>query len=363
MGRDIQLGRCRAQVRAVGARCGRGEAMKLSTRRTLYVMVGLAISVILLWLLFRNINFAELGDALAKANYWWLLPNIAMIIFTMYQRAYRWRFMLKPIKIVAFSKLLAATCIGFMANNVLPLRLGEFVRGYSLASQDKEISKSASLASIFVERMVFDLVALLLIFGAVLAGSSFPVHEDMKEGTYVAIMIALVGILFMLMFALRPAQAGEWMTRYLPFLPEAAKEKIRGIVMKFSRGLEFIKDTKILSWVMLQTVIIWVFMGVSNYFVFQAFGFDLPLSASFVLLVVVSVSILVPSSPGFVGVYHYGTVWTLASYGIAKEQALSFALVLHAAQYIPITAMGFYFLKKEHLSLKKLEQESTAGEA
>jgi uncharacterized protein (TIRG00374 family) len=337
--------------------------MTTGYRRTLYIIVGLAISVILLWMLFRNINFTELAAALTQANYWWLLPNIAFVVFAMYQRAYRWRFMLQPIKIVPFPKLLAATCIGFMANNVLPLRLGEFVRGYSLASQDKEISKSASLASIFVERMVFDLVALLIIFGAVLAGSHFPIHNDMKQGTYIAILIALVGILFMLMFALRPVQAGEMMTRYLPFLPARAKEKIRVIVMKFSRGLEFIKDTKILSWVMLQTIFIWLFMGLSNYFVFQAFGFDLPISASYVLLVVVSVSILVPSSPGFVGVYHYGTVWTLASYGIAKEQALSFALVLHAAQYIPITAMGFYYLKKEHLSLKKLEQESTEGEA
>jgi len=337
--------------------------MTTGTRRTLYIIIGLTISVILLFLLFRNINFAELGTALTQANYWWLLPNIAFVIFGMYQRAYRWRFMLQPIKIVPFSKLLAATCIGFMANNVLPLRLGEFVRGYSLASQDKDISKSASLATIFVERMVFDLVALLMIFGAVLTGSHLLIGNDMKEGTYIAILIALAGILFMLMFALRPAQAGEMMTRYLPFLPDSTKDKVRVIVMKFSRGLEFIKDSKILSWVTLQTILIWLFMGLSNYFVFQAFGFDLPLSASYVLLVVVSVSILVPSSPGFVGVYHYGTVWTLTSYGIAKEQALSFALVLHAAQYIPITAMGFYYLKKEHLSLKKLEQESTSEDS
>ena len=334
--------------------------MSSANRRTLYVILGLAVSVILLWLLFRNINLSELGTALARANYWWLIPNIGFVVFAMYQRAYRWRFMLQPIKQMKYSNLLAATCIGFMANNVLPLRLGEFVRGYSLAYQDKEISKSASLATIFVERMVFDLVALLMILGAVLAGSHLPIHDEMREGSFVAILIALAGILFMLMFALRPAQAGNLLTRYLPFLPDSVKEKIREIVMKFSRGLEFIKNTKILSWVMLQTIVIWIFMGLSNYFVFVAFGFDLPLSASYVLLVVVSVSILVPSSPGFVGVYHFGTVWTLSQYGIAQEQALSFALVLHAAQYIPVTAMGFYYLKKEHLSLKKLEQEAVA---
>jgi glycosyltransferase 2 family protein len=333
------------------------------SKRSLYISLGIAISIILLWVLFRNIKFSELVTALQNANYFWLLPNIFFVMFAMYQRAYRWRFMLLPIKHVAFSKLLAATCIGFMANNVLPLRLGEFVRAYSLSSQDKEISKSASLATIFVERMVFDLVALLLIFGIVLATSNFNIHEDMRNGTYIAILVALVGIFFMFVLALRPEQSGMLMTRYLFFVPSQTKLKIQEIVLKFSKGLEFIKDAKIVTSVSIQTLFVWLFMGISNYFVYKAFGFDLPISASFVLLVVVSISILVPSSPGFVGVYHYGTVWTLANYGINREQALSFALVLHAAQYIPITAMGFYYLRKEHLSLKKLEQDAVESES
>lgn len=331
-------------------------------KRNLYIALGIFISVALLWLLFRNIDFSELADALRTANYWWLIPNMAIIVLTMYLRAYRWRFMLAPIKHVHYDNLLAATCIGFMANNVLPLRLGEFVRAYSLAYQDTEISKSASLATIFVERMVFDLVALLIIFGAVVASSHLDIHEDMQRGLLVAISIALVGVVFMFVMALRPAQTGDIMTRYLVFVPESVKERIRIVVLKFSRGLEFITNYKTLGWVLAQTVFIWILTGISNYFVFLAFGFELPLSASYVLLVVVSISILVPSSPGFVGVYHYGTVWTLAQYEIPKEQALSFALVLHAAQYIPITLMGFYYLKKEHLSLKKLEREAVEEE-
>ncbi|MBK7141136.1 MAG: flippase-like domain-containing protein [bacterium] len=334
--------------------------MTRSNKRTLFVLLGIAISIGLLWMLFRKINFAELGQALAQANYWWLLPNMALVVFAMYQRAYRWRFMLAPIKQVKYSNLLAATSIGFMANNVLPLRLGEFVRAYSLSYQDPEITKSASLATIFVERMVFDLVALLLIFGAVLPFSHLQIPEEMKFGTTIAVAIALLGVAFMLLMAHRPAKAGEMMTRYLFFAPESVKSRIKDIVLRFARGLEFITDPKILGSVTLQTILIWICMGISNYFVFLAFGFDLPISASYVLLVVVSVSILIPSSPGFVGVYHAGTVWTLLSYNISREQALSFALVLHAAQYIPITVMGFYFLRKEHLSLKKLEADAVA---
>jgi hypothetical protein len=327
--------------------------------KAIYVSIGVIISIILLVLLFRNISFRELGGALAAANYWWLLPNIILVTFAMHQRAFRWKFMLNPIKHVSFSKLLSATCIGFMANNVLPLRLGEFARAYSLAFQDREISKSASLATIFIERMVFDLVVLLAIFGLVVYGSHLPLQEAMADGALIAIVFALIGIVFVIALALKPERSGRIIARLLPFLSPKVKATIVETVLKFSKGLEFIKRPRDLTMVSLLTVILWFLMGISNWFVFRAFGFNVPLSASFVLLVVVSVSILVPSSPGFVGVYHYGTVWTLVNYGIAKEQALSFALVLHAAQYIPITLMGFYYLRKAHLSLSTLEEQST----
>ncbi|MFZ5981224.1 MAG: lysylphosphatidylglycerol synthase transmembrane domain-containing protein [Candidatus Zixiibacteriota bacterium] len=333
--------------------------MTIRQKKNLYIFLGILISIILLWALFYNIDFKQLWSALQSANYYWLIPNIALVVLTMYMRAYRWKFMIRPVKEVAFSNLLAATCIGFMANNILPLRLGEFVRAYSLSAQDRGVTKSAALANIFVERMVFDLVALLLIFGAVLMVGHPAVPDNLQVGISLTIAIAFIGVIFIFVVAIKPEKTGDLIVRYLVFLPGAVKEKIRQIVLKFSRGLEFITDLKMLSWVGIQTVMIWLVMGISNYFVFIAFNFHMPLSASFLLLVIVSISILIPSSPGFIGVYHAGTVITMTIYGISKEDALSFAIVLHAAQFIAVTVMGFYYLKKEHLSLKKLEDEAS----
>ena len=331
--------------------------MTAKQKKHLYFAIGIAISVILIWVLFREVDFPQLAVALKGANYWWLLPNIAFIFLTMYQRAFRWKYMLAPIVDVPFPKLLAATCIGFMANNVLPLRLGEFMRAYSLAAQDRRISKSASLATIFVERMVFDLVALLLIFGAVLYLSHLTVTGEMQFGLNLTILSALLGLVFMLVLALRPAQTGRLLSKYL-FLPEKGRVGLERIVVRFSRGLDFLSDRRAVVSVSLQTLLIWLLMGLSNIFVFWAFGLHLPLDASYVLLVVVSISILIPSSPGFVGVYHAGAVWSMMQYGVAKEVALSCALVMHAAQFIVITGMGFYYLKKAHLSLKDLGDEA-----
>ncbi len=339
--------------------------MTSKTKKIIYLFVGLLISGYLVWEVFGKIDFEKLVSTLGSANYYWLIPNIILIIFAMYQRAYRWKFMLAPIKQVKFENLLAATCVGFMANNVLPARLGEFVRAYSLSSQDNEISKSASLATIFVERMIFDLVALLLIFGSILLFSQnlhTQLETDLEFGTKIiygarfAIVVALIGIVSMLVIAYKPERVGQIMTKYLFFLPQKIKNLITSIVEKFADGLKFLTDIKAVLAVGGQTLLLWIFMGASNYFVFMAFGFDIPFEASFVLLVVVSILIMAPSTPGFIGVYHYGVVVSLGLYGIPAAKAGACALVLHATQYIVITLMGFYFLKKEHLSLKELEK-------
>ena len=329
-------------------------------KKLISFLLGLAISAVFLFIILRSVDLNELTTALKNANYIWLITNILFVILAMFQRALRWKFMLRPIATVKYKTLLAATCVGFMANNILPLRLGEFVRAYSLSKQDNRITKSASLATIFVERLVFDLLALLIILVVILGIFPIKLMQDAnyKLGALISLGIAVAGLIFAIVIVLKPEGSARLMTKYLFFLPDIIKSKIEITVMKFSKGLLFLKNWKETLWVFGHTMLIWLCMGISNIFIFYAFGFDLPIYASYVLLVVVSISILIPSSPGFIGVYHAGVVFTLSRFGVDTDSAVSCSLVLHAAQFIPITLMGFYYLKKEHLSLRQLKEEA-----
>jgi hypothetical protein len=105
-------------------------------------------------------------------------------------------------------------------------------------------------------------------------------------------------------------------------------------------------------------------LGISNYFVLLALGFDhLPLEASFVVLVVVSLMISIPSSPGYVGVFHWAVQISLRIYGLNDGEALAVAIVLHAAQYIPITLIGLYYLRREHLTLSRVGGDESKDDA
>ncbi len=328
----------------------------MNHKKSLSVIVGLVISVILMVYLFREVNFIELKEALMGANYLWLIPNIFLVILAMFQRAWRWKYMLKPIADVPYGRLLSATSIGFMANNILPLRLGEFVRAYALAFKEKRVTKSASLATIFIERMVFDLLALLLILGVIIWMIPTAFDDKFKYGVGVALFVAITGLIFALVVVMKPEGLARLLTKYLGFLPDRIKDMINKTVIKFSKGFEFLKSPRLTAHVSLHTLFLWLAMGISNIFIFYAFNFDLPIMASYVLLIVVSISILIPSAPGFIGVYHAGVVWTLQYFSIDTTQAMSCALVLHAAQFIPITLMGLIYVWIEGISLKQLDK-------
>ncbi len=336
--------------------------MTSQMRKRVTIIVGFVISAVLLAWLLLQIDYAKLGDALTQVNYWWLLPNIALTASMMWLRAWRWGHMLAPIKRVDGEKLVAATCIGFMANNVLPLRLGEFVRAYSLAYQDSDVPKSTSLITIFVERMVFDLIALLVILLVVVAVTDPIFSVNFQLVMLIGVSVAILAILVMLILALRPQQVGQRLERLVRVLKPAWQTKLLDIYGKLARGVEFIKTPTRLFWVVLYTAIIWIIMGVSNYFVFLAFGFDLPLTASFLLLVAVSLSILIPSAPGFIGIFHGAAVFVMQRYNLDDTASVSFAIVLHAAQYMTLTLLGFYYLRKAHLSLAVLQEAAESDQ-
>jgi uncharacterized protein (TIRG00374 family) len=125
-------------------------------------LLGLVISAISLYLALRGIDWTAVLAALKEAQYWYILPNGACILLSLWLRAIRWRYMTDAVKPgIALHSLFASTMIGFMVNNVLPLRLGEIARPFSL-SQKEDLSRSAAFATIVVER-VFDALSLFLV--------------------------------------------------------------------------------------------------------------------------------------------------------------------------------------------------------
>ncbi|MFQ5754081.1 MAG: lysylphosphatidylglycerol synthase transmembrane domain-containing protein, partial [bacterium] len=152
------------------------------------VIIGIAISAIFFYLAFREVNLQEMLTALKNANYIWLLPAFAFMLFSHWVRAVRWRYFLEPIQDVKIHPLFSALIIGYAANNIFPLRLGEFLRAVAIG-KTQQISKSSAFATVIVERLI-DLLSLLVLLSTTVL--FFPLPEVIKNSGYIIFFLTVI---------------------------------------------------------------------------------------------------------------------------------------------------------------------------
>jgi len=325
--------------------------------------IGIVISAVFLFLALRGIEWQKVYAALREAHYIYIIPNALLVLASMWIRAIRWRLMTNSIKGgIGLHSLFASTMIGFMVNNVLPLRLGEFARPFSL-SRKEEISRSAAFATIVVER-VFDAFSLFLISGIIVVLAPVLIHNNprLTNAAYVLIVGHILVLGFLVLMRIKTDLALK-ITRVLTSVfPERFQAKIIEVVEKFVDGLGVFKDWRSLALIMFWSIVIYAVLGFSNYFIFLAFdlhgpAYHIPWFAPYVVLVLVSLGVMLPSTPGGVGPFQFFTIQALRLFGVPASIGLSFSLVLHLGNYLPVTLVGLYYLRREHFSLKQIEQE------
>jgi len=330
-------------------------------RKKLTLWLGLVISVLFLYLALLNVQFAQIRSALGQVD-WGLLFLAAVIFMVSFSvRAVRWSYILRPVRPVGLFSVFSLLSIGFMANNVLPARLGELVRAYFLARKTG-IRKSLSLATIVLERLS-DFAALLLSALLVTVIFSMPPAVE-KIGIAAGLIFAFFIVLLVFVHLREEATLGLF-DRLMSLLPANRKEAMMERVNAFVKGLVIIRTASGFLWIFTLSLCVWALWAVALHFTLLAFHIQVPFAARLLILAVVNLGALIPSSPGYVGPYHYLCWVCLSVYGIEKGMAFSFSMVLHALWYVPLTCLGFIMLGKEHLSIAQIrsleEQVASSG--
>jgi glycosyltransferase 2 family protein len=316
------------------------------------VWLGVAVSAVLLWVAVRGVSLDEVLQQLRQVRPVWLLPVLASIFLRFWLTAIRWQLLLRPVKSIGIHRLFAITMVGFMANNVLPARLGEFVRAYALG-RSEALPSSVPFATIVIER-IFDGFTLLLFL---VGGLSFlrPSRTLLwAAGLTCALYLGVLGTLLVL----RTERGQELLIGALDRLPARVAGPARRLLESFRAGLEVLGDVRALLLTTLLSIAIWVVNAAGVEASFRAFTLDLPPYASFLVLGTIAVALVLPSAPGYVGPLQVGTVQGLALVGVARETALSLSIVYHLCNFIPITLVGLAYLSALNLTLGELR---TAG--
>ena len=301
----------------------------------------------------RSVDLQELGRQLALTRWWWVVPAVAVAPLGLWARAIRWRYLFPPGS--EPPGLVAANMIGYMVNNVLPLRAGEFVRVYvaarRLGTRGADGTFGGSLwlagATLIVER-VLDSLTLVLILAALLF--VIPVPPAFKYAAGIVLAIDAVAAAVLLALALAPERSRRVLARLGRRWP-ALQPRAGRVFDMVLRGLEGVRTPAHLGPLAAWTVLVWGLAALGAWALFRAVHLDLPLIAGWTVLAFVGFGVSIPSAPGYVGVWHAAAVLALSIFGVSQATAVGYALLYHASQFVPITLIGWLFLLREHLTL------------
>lgn len=321
---------------------------------------GLAVSAILLLLIVRKAqNLTAAVQAAQAADLRWLVPGGLLYLATFLPRGLRWGRLLAGVRTVPVLQLVEVEAIGFMANNVLPFRLGELVRAYTLGRKAR-VSVTSAFATIVMERLC-DGLTLVLTLAVISLFYPFPLW--VKRAGAVAALLFFGATIFLALLAYRREAARQVVALCSRPLPAALRDTIARLLDRFDSGLHLLRSPLDAVAVAALSVLVWavelgVYLCVLAAFagpIHQALGHPIALHEALLLMILVNFGSIIPSGPAYVGTFQAVAIAVLTGIsGLSAPVAFSISWVLWATMVAPIVALGFACLAGEQLTLTSL---------
>ncbi len=322
------------------------------------LIAGTVISLFFLaWAAHLVGSLGAMVQSLGQANYLFLLPALVAYFVGVWLRAIRWHFLLEPVKTISVRRLFPVVVIGYMANDVLPARLGEVVRAYVLGEQET-IPATTTIGTIVVERL-FDGLAMLIFVGVV--GLGVPLSAQIAEIFRVAAVLFVGVLIILFVVGSSRSRAVAVLQRLDHSLPASLQGRVIRIADRFLHGLGSLQSGRLAMLVLLLSLGAWLCESTMYFIIALGFGLGLGFPAYVLTAAVANLGAMVPAAPGYVGTFDLLAVASLRLFAANPAEAGGYVLVLHAALLIPVTLLGFFYLWRANISLRTLGQRATVA--
>jgi hypothetical protein len=322
------------------------------------ILIGLAMSLLFfVWALWR-VQWGEFWESLRGANYLYLAPAALLIVLVSWVRAYRWRLLMSRDAQLSLLRTFHFVNIGYFFNNILPAKAGEVVRGY-LAGRAISGGFGQAVSSLLIERLldVLSVVVLLLILLPVVALPAWIMRGGLLFGG-----AAIAGAIALFVLSRFGTRGVDWVWRWAGRVPMVGGPRFKKALLSLVKGFGVITSGKLLPGVLLGTALVWSGYALFNYTVMAAFGLSyLPFASAALVLCATGLAMVLPSSPGAIGVFEKAGMAALALYGVGESLAFSAILVLHLFTNVILILLGLAGLMAEGLSYGRLSREAIAS--
>jgi uncharacterized protein (TIRG00374 family) len=305
-------------------------------------VIGIAISAAFLALTLRGVDLGTFSTRLREINVWMLFPIFVSIAAIFLFKAFRWQYQMGSLKRIPFWRSFSALIIGFMANNVAPLRAGDLFRAHLLGKQEG-ISTTTVFATVALER-VFDVASIVVVCLVLALMIALP---GWLQSSIIALtVLSLIGMAGLIFF--RPGArlvAGFWKIASRP-LPEKIRELIAAQTEQILLGLQTVTGKTRITNLFLLAMAEWALWGGLARYSLGSIGIEPSMAVIMSIVVVTNLAMIVPAAPANIGVFEYAVMSTLEFYQVDHNSAFSGAVIIHALFVVPASFVGLIFFIK-----------------
>ncbi len=294
-------------------------------------VLGIAISIASLWFVLRGVDFASVGAILRTAIPAWILVTVLLQTVDVLLRAARWQRLIAPIKWIRFRSMLAYLLIGYLANNILPARLGELVRSHYLGDRE-DVSRASALGTVVVERVVD--TAVVVIIGAI---AIFVLHVRGVVASAVLVGLAITGLLCVGLAVGILAHRLPGADRIIAIAER--RPRIAEVGRRLHDGLAVARRPRTLVDGVGLSVAAWGASLLAVAAAGQALGIELTIGEAALFASGIALATAIPSGPGYLGTFELAAVTIGTAIGLSKDQALALGLLIHVTILV-LTSVG-----------------------
>ena len=314
----------------------------------LKIILGFLLSIILIYLTIRQIDFRKSLELIKNANYYVLIPGVLIYAFTYLLRSLRYYFMILPIKKTRDFENFPYTMLGFFMNNIIPLRLGELIRA-KITGERLLISRSSILGTILVERLI-DMVIFVMFFFLIMIVLPFP--DFIKKSFYICGAVFGLCLVILMIISIYENKALAVFSK-IP-MPFKIKGFVTEIFEKFTGGLVMLRKPGVFFTSFIISVLAWVLESLFLVIVAYSCGIDITVLGGIFVVIIIGIGAILPTAPGYIGAFEFMGVTALSALGVGKDAAFACIAIYHFLQLMVIFSLGFFSLIKAKISLSDL---------
>lgn len=304
----------------------------MNNNNKIKILIGLLISIVFIYFIFLNVDLSEIWQNLRSLSWYLYLVLLVIYLINLMLRTLRWQIVIQQAHKVKFKHIFKALVYGYMLNQLLPIKVGEVARAEYL-TQKNHINRSFMLGSVAVER-VFDMLVIVFFFGISVLFSDTVMSR--LESNWMPVFILLVGFILIIILFLNL----EILKNISKYLPNKLRKITDSVIDNLNKSFKIFYSLKNVFKISVVTIVVWILTCLSCFLIINELGIQIPFYAYFFIVSAGTFGMIIPSTSGNIGVYHGVAMASLMLFMVSKEQALSYAIIAHAFDFLPNVILG-----------------------